>query len=422
MEHGSVDVHVRPAPARTDFELPAALRLQCVVEACVAIGPVGQFVQRGRLEAAPRAGVQGEPGLQLPAQAEHRVHEVEFQRAGVVAVRQIAVGGIETNVAAAQPGGEAEAVGETHLGLREQVARLHGVGLVAALIAGHTQHLARAGAGEVLEAAALVALLFERHPGDQVDATPSPGQARVDTAVAAVEINHPTAVLGAGLRGRRNRQPLRHAARAGIGGDRAFAQRAAAFKGVLPARADLALARRLAGVEGGGLRRGLARVGIELSAAQRQRVVGSLRDVARDHGDAVACVVPAQPDVAELAPGLGVRPEADGFELRDLGFHIQRVVQRRLHAEANLAQPEAAHVHIESGAALFRRHAEQRNHAARAVAIEHRERPAQHLDALRAGQVEVGDLALAIRHGGRDAVGVKAQAAHAETGACAEAA
>ena len=51
-----------------------------------------------------------------------------------------------------------------------------------------------------------------------------------------------------------------------------------------------------------------------------------------------------------------------------------------------------------------------------------RERPAQHFHALAAHQAEVRQLALAIRHGRRDAVGVQAQAAHAEGGARAEAA
>jgi len=140
---------------------------------------------------------------------------------------------------------------------------------------------------------------------------------------------------------------------------------------VLPARAQLGLARRLAGVEGGGLSGGLARVGVDLGAAQPQRVVRNLRDVAGKERDAITRAAPTQAQVAQPALCFGVRPKTDRLELRQLRLHIQSVVQRGLHAQAQLAQAEVADIDIEPRAALFRRHAEQRDHAARAVAVEH---------------------------------------------------
>ena len=65
---------------------------------------------------------------------------------------------------------------------------------------------------------------------------------------------------------------------------------------------------------------------------------------------------------------------------------------------------------------------EHADHAAGGVAVERRERTAQHLDPRRRRQVEVRDLALPVRSGGGNAVHIQAQAAHAEGGPGAEAA
>ena len=69
-----------------------------------------------------------------------------------------------------------------------------------------------------------------------------------------------------------------------------------------------------------------------------------------------------------------------------------------------------------------RRLAENRHHAAAGIAVKHRKRAAQHLDAFGGRQQEVGNLALAVGHRRRDAVGVQAHPAHAKTRARAEAA
>jgi len=62
------------------------------------------------------------------------------------------------------------------------------------------------------------------------------------------------------------------------------------------------------------------------------------------------------------------------------------------------------------------------DHAARRGAVKSGERAAQHLDALRRAQVEVGRLPLPVGHARRNAVGNEADAAHAEGRAGAEAA
>ena len=65
---------------------------------------------------------------------------------------------------------------------------------------------------------------------------------------------------------------------------------------------------------------------------------------------------------------------------------------------------------------------EQLDHAAGVIAVQGGEGPAQHFDALGHVEVEGRGLALAVRHGRRDAVRHQAHAAHAEGRARAEAA
>jgi hypothetical protein len=100
----------------------------------------------------------------------------------------------------------------------------------------------------------------------------------------------------------------------------------------------------------------------------------------------------------------------------------EAVAQRCLRRQPPLAQAEVSGVECRLEAPRANRRAEGGDHATRGIAVEHRERPAQDLDALGTGEVEVADLALAIGHRGRDAVAVQAHAAHTEAGARAEAA
>ena len=65
---------------------------------------------------------------------------------------------------------------------------------------------------------------------------------------------------------------------------------------------------------------------------------------------------------------------------------------------------------------------EDGDHAARGIAVQGRERPAQHLDPVGGSEIELRELALAVGHRARNSVGVQAHAPHAEARACAEAA
>jgi hypothetical protein len=183
---------------------------------------------------------------------------------------------------------------------------------------------------------------------------------------------------------------------------------------VFPQAAELGLADRLAGVVLQCLRRGLAGVGVELLACQAERVVGALGLVADGELQAVLLALPAQAHAGQAAVRLALRPEAVDVHARQVDRQVDAVAQRCRQADAQLAQAEAARVQPDLDAGLAHRLREQRDDAARGIAIQRRERAAQHLDAVGAGEVEVADLALTVGHRRRDAVGVQAQAAHAE--------
>src|SRR5690606_32320721 len=107
---------------------------------------------------------------------------------------------------------------------------------------------------------------------------------------------------------------------------------------------------------------------------------------------------------------------------------------RKIAAEINATEPhtELRSVASETVLAGRRRQLEARfldpiprddlNDAAGRVAVQRRERPAQHLDALSAVQVEQSRLALPVRHRQRNAVLDQTDAAHAERSARAESA
>ena len=303
-------------------------------------------------------------GLQLPAQADHRVGVVEFQRARIVAVAQISIRGIEAHVARSHARGGANGLIEFGFGLRKHIACFNHVGFVATLFAGDAQHLRGTGSDEVLKASALVGLLFFRGAHHQIDRAELEGQAGVQAPVFAVEVHHPAAAFDGGLRAHRNGLPLCHAARTAVHRDRAFAQRGGLIKAVLPARTDLALAGGFAHLELLGHRSGLARVGIDLRARQAQRVVRHLGDVAGQHRDAVLRVVPTHAQIAQGALCLRVRAKAVNLKFRDLRLDVERFTQRRLHTQAKLLQAEASTVDIDVEARLVGCAAEQGDHTA----------------------------------------------------------
>src|SRR6266850_7940177 len=106
-------------------------------------------------------------------------------------------------------------------------------------------------------------------------------------------------------------------------------------------------------------------------------------------------------------------------------FRSEAVHRAPLSTELERAAPRAVTAEQEIGLGdRLRRpvHRLQGDDAARGIAVERRERPAQHLDALRRAERERGRLALPVGHGRRDAVGDEPDAAHAEGRARAEAA
>ncbi|MCW0415218.1 hypothetical protein NB689_000972 [Xanthomonas sacchari] len=247
-----------------------------------------------------------------------------------------------------------------------------------------------------------------------------PGPARVETAVVAVQVDHAAGIERVALRAHRDREVLGDVAAPGV---------AHQPPGLLvhllgEDRAGLHLAGGLAGVELAGGGSGLARVGGDLGAAQAQRIlrIGRLQRVEQQVQAPPGRQVDADLGVEGGALGAAVVAVAVGAEMggRQVVVDVPLLAQR-LRAEGSgavaadrTAQPPRI-VRLAVGAP-------QLHHAAGRVAVQRRERPAQHLDALAAEQVEVGQLALAIRHRRRDAVQQQANAAYAERRARAEAA
>ena len=276
--------------------------------------------------------------------------------------------------------------------------------------------------------------MVEGGPGHQLRTAlagqcPAPDQACVQAGIVAVEVDHAAGLAfadggidGVDLGGHGNGLPLRHRALANVGGELALAQRAGVAEPVPPLQTALCLAGFLARVEERGLGRGLVGVGLELLARQAQRVLCRLVQCIEHHHYAVGGILVTQAHVAQRALCRAVRAKAVDLESGERGAQAEAVVEWRIDAQAQLGQAGAAGIHTQRDGALHGRRAEQRDDAARAVAVQRRERAAQHFHALRAGEVEVRDLALAVGTGGGNAVGVQAHAAHAEAGARAEAA
>ena len=185
----------------------------------------------------------------------------------------------------------------------------------------------------------------------------------------------------------------------------------------LPAQAQLLLFGGLAGVEGRGLRRGLARVGGELLGRQPQRVVGRLA-LHLQHGHELLprrAQLPARLGETALARAVG----APAVTLRDLRRQAHRLTLggQAVQAHAGLAQAEGAQRQRGLRAVFGRPAALQRDDAAAGAAVQRRERAAQHLQRGGVGDQPVAQLALAVGRAGRDAVGHQPQPAHAEAGA-----
>ncbi|CAM4455046.1 hypothetical protein STLA111740_21190 [Stenotrophomonas lactitubi] len=356
----------------------------------------------------------------LEADSRHRRGGLVAAAAAVVRVApgDVAIIRFEAHRAVAHSGQQRPARAPLPPRLGELVHVLHDVDLVAAQAPAHAQ----GGADEVLVASAVLALTIGIHAHHQIQrAAPQiavPAPACVQPAIAAIQVDHATGMQWVGLRSWRNRQVLGHRALPGI------AHQLPALRAGFPrpTQAGLLLAHRFAGVVLVGHRRRLTRVGRHLRAAQSQRVlrVGRVQRVEQQF-QAAASELGAQPRVQRLAARTAVVTPTIGAEM--VGGHVvvdalagpaqlradaERVVGTGIHA-----QPPRV-----TGLALRTPHLQ---YAPGRVAVQGRERPAQHLDALGTEQAGVRQLALPIGHGRRYAVDQHTHPAHAEGRACAEA-
>jgi len=162
-------------------------------------------------------------------------------------------------------------------------------------------------------------------------------------------------------------------------------------------------------------------VGVELLPVQPQRIL-RLEDLVTElRHDAVLRQPPLGLDVAQMAVCGTVVTRAIGVHAGGAGRHGQCVADGCTACQSDLIERVAADVDGTFEVSLRDGLADQRDHPAGRVAVQGREWPANDLDALGIRQVEVTHLTLAVGHGGRDAVGVQTQAAHAEGGPSAEA-
>ncbi len=269
-------------------------------------------------------------------------------------------------------------------------------------------------------AAALVEAIeigADRHGEGPLAAGDRPRPSKPDAAVAAVEVDD---AARAERRVPRLGQELHDGPRAAV---EPGLHGVLAGEGQVVDRAELGLAHALARVEDD--RRGihLPGIGLELRAAEPERIlrVGLVEAVGhecqpapgRRRGELRVELVARGGAVVAVAVGAEARDPGDVIEVALLSPELQPRLARavgageRRRAEGGLGR-------------TVRR--EDLHHAARGVAVEAREGPPQDLDPVGRGQVERRGLALSVGHRRGDPVGDEAHAAHAEGGAAAEAA
>src|SRR5690606_21924414 len=192
-----------------------------------------------------------------------------------------------------------------------------------------------------------------------------------------------------------------------------------------PAQAELVLGETLAGAEGQGLRRGLARIGLELRPAQAQRIFGTRAVDAVEHEGpafAIGALALVQAQVEGLAPRRRLRPQplaVEGGGTEHVTPATGAAARRQRNAGIAATTGGRAETEFRSRRAAAAVHPD---HAAGGIAVQGGKGPAQYFHRRGAGQVHVRDLCLPVRLAGRDAVDQHAQAADAEAGAGTEAA
>jgi hypothetical protein len=247
-----------------------------------------------------------------------------------------------------------------------------------------------------------------------------PDPARVAAGLAAVKIDHAARMQRVGLRRHRHREELLNPARAGMRRELQGVRRA---QRLLDAQPELVLSHRLACIEQSRCVDGLAGIGLGLGAGQAERVLrlGRIEVLEAQCEPTVvtdcrmpACAIPGAPSHAVVTKAVAV--PLRGGQAIAARFVSPAPVGGR--GEAGIAP--RAELRAESGIGVVV--TPQLDHPARGVAMQCRERPAQHVDAAGRGEREMRHLPLPIGHRGGNAVDVDPQAAHAERGARAEAA
>ena len=206
---------------------------------------------------------------------------------------------------------------------------------------------------------------------------------------------------------------LLHAAAAVVG---RYAQGVVCIDAQVIRSAQLLLLQRLARVVLRGHAAGLARVGLPLRPGQTlgilragARVVGhqgQLGIVRHGHHqfsvDQVAvCRTVVAPSVRQIAAGTDdIAHAAIGLAT---GFEAQALLAIAAHRHTGRQLEWALRVL-----------GKKADHTARCIAIQRRVRAANHLHPVQAADVDIGGLALPIRHGGGDAIHQQAHTAHAK--------
>src|SRR5690606_18183438 len=180
----------------------------------------------------------------------------------------VAVARREAQLAAAHAGQQRPPLRELPPGLRVEIAVVDAVALVAPQRAAHAQRVA----DEVLVAAPVLALAVGVAAGGELERTPGqrtgPTPAQVDAAVVVVQVDHAAGAERIARRAHRHRQELLDLATPAVTHG---LERMAARQRLLPAQAQLVLARRLARAVLRGDRGGLARIVLHLVPGQAQR-------------------------------------------------------------------------------------------------------------------------------------------------------
>ncbi len=391
--------------------MPAAARVEAEIEAAAAVA-VGDLDESRGLEAAAEIAVEAQRLGRTEHDTRDRRRGAVAALAAVVLIRgsrdDEIVPRVEVDAGMARAAVQRPALGEFPLGLRVERGAVDGVVLIAFQAANHAVVVDETLAPLVHR----VVLGAERQPYARHVGEP----AQCAAAIAAIEIDNAAGMRRLVLGGiDRNGEELLHLALTevehGLG---------AAFPEALLVRAaELVLRDGLLGVELDCLRRRLAWVLLELRARQAQRVLRvGLAQAVRHHGEIAVFqlaveMIARRRAVLAIAVGLEAREVADRVDGAKLPADLERAAPG---AVAAAEQVDFRHRRVGSI------HRVDHDDAARRIAIERRERPAQHLDALCGAERERRRLPLPVGHRRRDAVRDQSYSPHAEGRARAEAA